>query len=152
MRNLLFVVACIAAAVTFQAGAAHATAYWDQELGRFVDYSNIPVGGGAAMPSYTPIPREDVAYDGPYGPNTIVVDTAERRLYYVYAPGRALRYGVGVGREGFQWSGINRITRKAEWPGWTPPPQMVARERARGNMLPAYMEGGENNPLGARAL
>jgi lipoprotein-anchoring transpeptidase ErfK/SrfK len=66
----------------------------------------------------------------------------------VLGDGKAMRYGVGVGREGFQWSGVNRITRKAEWPGWTPPPAM----RKRRPDLPLYMEGGPNNPLGARAL
>ena len=96
----------------------------------------------------SPIPREIVAYEGPGGPDTIVVDTSERRLYYVLGDGTAIRYGVGVGREGFQWAGSNRISRKAEWPGWTPPPAM----RKRQPNLPAYMEGGPNNPLGARAM
>ena len=95
-----------------------------------------------------PVPREVVAYAGPYSANTIVIDTSERRLYYVLGDGTAVKYGVGVGREGFQWTGTNRITRKAEWPGWTPPPAM----RKRKPDLPAYMEGGPNNPLGARAM
>ncbi len=106
----------------------------------------IPV---VASPSaQSGIPREYIDYDGPYGADTIVVNTAERRLYYIYEPGKAIRYGVGVGREGFTWSGSNRISRMAEWPGWTPPPAM----RRRQPNLPAYMEGGLNNPLGARAL
>jgi lipoprotein-anchoring transpeptidase ErfK/SrfK len=63
-----------------------------------------------------------------------------------------MKYGIGVGREGFQWAGTQRITRKAEWPGWTPPPQMRARERRKGRILPAHMPGGPNNPLGARAM
>ncbi|WP_224407074.1 L,D-transpeptidase [Afifella sp. IM 167] len=96
----------------------------------------------------SPIQKEVVSYDGPYGANTIIVDTTERRLYYVMGDGKALKYGVGVGREGFQWAGTHRVTRKAEWPGWTPPPAM--RKRQPG--LPAHMEGGPNNPLGARAL
>lgn len=100
----------------------------------------------------SPIPREVVRYDGPYGKNTIVVDTSERRLYYTLGNGRAIKYGVGVGREGFTWAGTDRISRKAEWPGWTPPPQMIRREAAKGRQLPAYMPGGPNNPLGARAL
>ena len=100
----------------------------------------------------SPIPREFVNYDGPYEPNTIVINTSQRRLYYVYEPGKAIRYGVGVGREGFQWSGTATVSRKAEWPGWTPPPQMIAREAAKGHILPAYMPGGLDNPLGARAL
>jgi lipoprotein-anchoring transpeptidase ErfK/SrfK len=63
-----------------------------------------------------------------------------------------MKYGIGVGREGFQWAGTKNITRKAEWPGWTPPPQMIARERKKGRKLPAHMKGGPNNPLGARAM
>ena len=104
--------------------------------------------GGATQSSRNPVPREVVDYSGPHGANTIVVDTSERRLYFVAGDGTATRYGVGVGREGFQWAGTNRITRKAEWPGWTPPPAM----RKRRPDLPAYMEGGPNNPLGARAM
>lgn len=100
----------------------------------------------------SPIPRKTVNYDGRYGPNTIIVNTAERRLYYTLPNGKAIRYGVGVGRDGFTWSGSNRISRKAEWPGWTPPPRMIAREAAKGRKLPAYMPGGPENPLGARAL
>ncbi len=101
---------------------------------------------------YTPIPREQVKYDGPYGANTIVINTTERRLYYVMENGQALKYGIGVGREGFTWQGTDRISRKAEWPGWTPPAVMIAREAAKGRKLPAYMKGGPENPLGARAL
>ena len=94
------------------------------------------------------IRRETVSYDGKQRPGTIIVNTKERRLYYVMDNGKALKYGIGVGRPGFQWSGTHHVTRKAEWPGWTPPPAM--RKRQPG--LPHYMEGGPNNPLGARAL
>jgi lipoprotein-anchoring transpeptidase ErfK/SrfK len=96
----------------------------------------------------SPIRKEIVEYKTSYKPGTIVIETDERRLYLVLEDGKAMKYGVGVGREGFTWSGTHRITRKAEWPGWTPPPQM----RKRVPDLPAYMEGGPNNPLGARAL
>lgn len=96
----------------------------------------------------SPVPRENVEYDGPHGANTIVVDTSERRLYLVRGDGTAIRYGVGVGRDGFQWTGTHRITRMAEWPGWTPPAAM----RRRQPHLPTHMEGGPNNPLGARAM
>ena len=85
-------------------------------------------------------------------PGTIVIDTKRKFLYLVEPDGKARRYGVGVGKEGFGWSGTNLITRKAEWPGWTPPSEMIARERAKGRILPAHMEGGIANPLGARAL
>ena len=87
-----------------------------------------------------------INYDGPYGPNTIVINTDERRLYYVYANGKAIKYGVGVGREGFQWSGTDTISRKAEWPGWTPPPEMIAREKAKGRILPRHMAGRTQQP------
>ena len=103
------------------------------------------------MSDKSPIRRREVRFDG-YDVGTIVIDTSDRRLYHVTKPGRALAYGVGVGREGFTWTGKNRITRKAEWPGWTPPASMRAREKAKGRILPAYMPGGPNNPLGARAM
>lgn len=93
-----------------------------------------------------------VAFPRPLAPGTIVVSTAERQLYYVLGDGKAIQYGIGVGREGFTWRGRKRISRKAEWPGWTPPPRMIQRERAKGIILPAHMPGGPNNPLGARAL
>ena len=107
----------------------------------------IEIGPGGRY-GKSKIKREVIDYEGPHKPNTIVVSTSERRLYYVLDDGTAIKYGIGVGREGFQWSGTNRISRKAEWPGWTPPPAM----RKRVPDLPAYMEGGINNPLGARAL
>jgi len=94
------------------------------------------------------IPKEIVAYETKFKPGTIVVETSERRLYLVLADGKALKYGIGVGRDGFRWSGQHKITRMAEWPGWTPPAQM----RKRVPDLPAYMPGGPDNPLGARAL
>jgi lipoprotein-anchoring transpeptidase ErfK/SrfK len=100
----------------------------------------------------SPVRRQTVSYSGKYGPNTIIVNTSERRLYYTLGNGRAIKYGVGVGRVGFTWSGTHSVSRKAEWPGWTPPPQMRRREAAKGRKLPAHMKGGPNNPLGARAL
>jgi len=81
-------------------------------------------------------------------PGTIIVYTSERHLYLVQGNNRALRYSVGVGRDGFQWAGLHRITRKAEWPDWTPPPEMIARQP----YLPRFMAGGPGNPMGARAL
>jgi lipoprotein-anchoring transpeptidase ErfK/SrfK len=96
----------------------------------------------------SPIKREVVPYATKHKPGTIVIETSERRLYFVLPDGQALKYGVGVGRDGFRWAGTHRITRTAEWPGWTPPPAM----RKRVPDLPAYMPGGPDNPLGARAL
>jgi lipoprotein-anchoring transpeptidase ErfK/SrfK len=81
-------------------------------------------------------------------PGTIVVHTSERFLYVVQGNGRALRYGIGVGRDGFQWQGLLRISRKQEWPDWTPPPEMIERQP----YLPRFMAGGPGNPMGARAL
>jgi lipoprotein-anchoring transpeptidase ErfK/SrfK len=81
-------------------------------------------------------------------PGTIVVHTAERFLYLVQGNNRALRYGIGVGRDGFQWGGLKTIVRKAEWPDWVPPPEMIARQP----YLPRFMAGGPGNPLGARAM
>jgi len=120
------------------------------EAGRFFDMSSKKwvTYGSTRKSAKSPVKRETIKYSGPYEPNTIVVNTAERRLYYVMENGEALKYGIGVGREGFQWAGTYRISRKAEWPDWTPPPAM----RKRQPDLPQYMEGGLNNPLGARAL
>jgi lipoprotein-anchoring transpeptidase ErfK/SrfK len=81
-------------------------------------------------------------------PGTIIVYTSERHLYLVQGNNRALRYSVGVGRDGFQWAGLHRITRKSEWPDWTPPPEMIQRQP----YLPRFMAGGPGNPMGARAL
>ncbi|NVN88022.1 MAG: L,D-transpeptidase [Rhodopseudomonas sp.] len=92
--------------------------------------------------------RAIVAYDSREAPGTIVIDTVNTALYYVLGQGRAIRYGVGVGREGFTWSGVQTVTRKAEWPDWHPPAEMIARQP----YLPRFMAGGPGNPLGARAM
>ena len=93
-----------------------------------------------------------VAYDTPHKPGTIVIDTNNRFLYLVMDGGQAKRYGVGVGKPGFEWAGEHKVTRKAEWPSWVPPKEMIAREAAKGHYLPARMDGGPENPLGARAM
>ena len=85
-------------------------------------------------------------------PGTIIVDTNNKFLYFVHGKNRATRYGIGVGRDGFGWSGIVKVGRKAEWPSWTPPAEMRRREAAKGRVLPVVQEGGIDNPLGARAL
>ncbi len=117
---------------------------------------NVRYNFGSAFSGSNNRPRyggkEIVEYRTAEKPGTIIIDTSKRRLYYVLKGGRAIRYGVGVGRQGFQWSGTARIKRKAEWPGWRPPAEMIERERAIGRELPEYMPGGPNNPLGARAL
>jgi len=92
--------------------------------------------------------RTIVAFNTNEAPGTIVIDTGNTALYYVLGQGRAIRYGVGVGREGFTWSGVQTISRKAEWPDWHPPAEMIARQP----YLPRFMAGGPGNPLGARAM
>ncbi|MET0722649.1 MAG: L,D-transpeptidase [Tardiphaga sp.] len=92
--------------------------------------------------------RTEVAFNTREAPGTVVIDTANTQLYYVLGNGRAMRYGVGVGREGFTWAGTQTVTRKAEWPDWHPPAEMIARQP----YLPRFMAGGPGNPLGARAM
>jgi lipoprotein-anchoring transpeptidase ErfK/SrfK len=92
--------------------------------------------------------RQLVDYSVNAAPGTVIIDTAHTYLYYVLGDGRAIRYGIGVGREGFTWSGTERVTRKAEWPDWIPPAEMIARQP----YLARFTAGGEGNPLGARAL
>jgi lipoprotein-anchoring transpeptidase ErfK/SrfK len=87
-----------------------------------------------------------------YPVGSLIVKTPERALYFVSSKGEAIRYAIGVGREGMQWSGNSKIVAKAEWPSWTPPAEMIKREAAKGHMLPPFMEGGPGNPLGARAM
>jgi lipoprotein-anchoring transpeptidase ErfK/SrfK len=110
------------------------------------------MGGGPNFRSggsgVSPIQRSTVNYSGNYAPGTIVINTGERRLYLVLSNGQALSYGIGVGRDGFRWSGTHRITAKKEWPSWTPPAQMLRRRPD----LPRHMNGGVDNPLGARAM
>jgi lipoprotein-anchoring transpeptidase ErfK/SrfK len=97
--------------------------------------------------------RKQVAWnETKYAPGTLIVKTPERALYYVLGDGEAMRYSIGVGREGFQWGGSSKIVAKAEWPTWTPPQIMIEREAAKGHHLPAMMPGGPGNPLGARAM
>ena len=109
----------------------------------------IPVVREQFDPQFLP---QMVDYDTKERPGTIVIDTNNRFLYLVMANGKARRYGVGVGKPGFEWAGEHRITRKAEWPDWTPPSEMISREAAKGHYLPARMDGGPENPLGARAM
>jgi lipoprotein-anchoring transpeptidase ErfK/SrfK len=114
--------------------------------------------GDEERPGYVPTEAEEqlpnelrrqmVFFRTTESPGTIIVHTQERFLYLVQPNNRAIRYGIGVGREGFQWAGLKRIDRKAEWPDWTPPPEMISRQP----YLPRFMAGGPGNPMGARAL
>jgi lipoprotein-anchoring transpeptidase ErfK/SrfK len=92
--------------------------------------------------------RQIVAFSGREAAGTIIVDTPHKFLYFVLGNGRAIRYGIGTARSGFEWGGVHKITNKREWPDWTPPPEMIARQPG----IPLHMAGGPNNPLGARAL
>lgn len=95
---------------------------------------------------------QQVAYSGKEKPGTIIIDGNAKFLYLVQTNGMARRYGVGVGKEGFEWSGTEKISQKKAWPEWRPPAEMIVREREKGRILPPYMDGGPANPLGARAL
>ena len=96
--------------------------------------------------------RTPVFYRTSLPAGSIVINSSERYLYFIQGQGRALRYGVAVGREGYSWEGSMKVTKKVEWPDWKPPRDMIAREKAKGKVLPAVVPGGPKNPLGARAL
>ena len=102
----------------------------------------------AAVEMPARLKRQIVSYATREAPGTVIIDTPNTYLYYVLGGGQAIRYGIGVGREGFTWSGVQAVTKKAEWPDWTPPPEMIARQP----YLPRHMAGGPGNPLGARAM
>ena len=139
---MIRVFALLFAAVTLLAGAGQARAQGFDMRDIMGGGPNFSIGGSG------PIPRQTVNFASNYAPGTIFIDTAERRLYLVLPNGQALRYGIGVGRDGFRWSGVHRISAKKEWPSWTPPSQMLARRPD----LPRHMAGGIDNPLGARAM
>ena len=139
MRRFLQILAGVAAL-----GAATAASAY--EIDPLTRQPIVP--NAAVVPQATAIPREVVPFSGSYAPGTIVVSTPERRLYYVLGNGQAVRYGVGVGRPGFEWSGVKTVVNKREWPDWTPPAQMLRRRPD----LPRHMKGGIDNPLGARAM
>lgn len=110
------------------------------------------IDDGGTAPTATELParlrRTIVDLDTREAPGTVIIDTGNTALYYVLGHGQAIRYGVGVGRQGFTWSGTQTISRKAEWPDWHPPAEMIARQP----YLPRFMAGGPGNPLGARAM
>jgi lipoprotein-anchoring transpeptidase ErfK/SrfK len=103
---------------------------------------------GSAVEMPARLKRQIVSYPTREAPGTVIIDTPNTYLYYVLGNGQAIRYGIGVGRDGFTWSGTQTVTKKAEWPDWTPPPEMIARQP----YLPRHMAGGPGNPLGARAM
>jgi lipoprotein-anchoring transpeptidase ErfK/SrfK len=120
-------------------GALFASVMRDQAAPEEID------GAAALAPD---LQRQVVEYPTPAAAGTVIIDTAQTYLYYVLGDGKAIRYGIGVGRDGFTWSGSQAVTRMAEWPDWTPPQEMIARQP----YLPRWMAGGTGNPLGARAI
>lgn len=153
MRNgRLFSIALATIIVLSGAAFAHDRAYLDAMFGPAPDATRtapqpalLPQSRHATRPGLV---RQEVAYAGEYAPGTIVVDTQNHHLYLVLGEGRALRYGIAVGREGFGFSGTFPVSAKREWPSWTPTPEMHARHPG----LPAVVPGGPDNPMGARAL
>ena len=146
MRHLVAAAFAASVGLTLAATAAPAQAYEIDILTRQPMIQNPVAEDG--RPKASAVPREIVTYPSKYAPGTILISTSERRMYFILPGGQAVKYGVGVGRPGFEWSGMKTISRKAEWPGWTPPAEM----RKRQPNLPAHMPGGINNPLGARAI
>lgn len=139
-------------AAASMAGAAQAQTerYYDPVTRSWQTYRITPEAAGKIVREK--YKRTEVRYRTDRKPGSIIVDTGDRYLYYVLPGGRAVRYGIGVGREGFSWAGTEKVTRKAKWPGWTPPKEMIIRERKNGRNLPSFMPGGPKNPMGARAL
>ncbi len=160
------------AAVLQMGGLALADAAMAQALGNRTPVPNASVPGATAprgtpgatldigdQPGLVPTPEDEAQLDPAYrrqpvyfrtteAPGTIIISTSDRYLYLVEGNNRAMRYGIGVGRDGFQWQGLEKVTRKSEWPDWTPPPEMIQRQP----YLPRFMAGGPGNPMGARAL
>lgn len=135
------------AALLSNTGIAKAERVFDPGVGGWVE---VKRNGRRSPPAkYN---RRSVRIKTSLAANTVIIDTDKKFLYHYHGNGKATRYGVGVGREGFEWQGNASIRRKAEWPTWTPPAEMRVRERKKGIILPASMKGGIDNPLGARAM
>lgn len=138
------------AAAALPAGRADAQVLTEAPVEETLDIGDEPgrVSTEEVVITEGPYARQMVFFRTNEPPGTVVIHSGERFLYVVRGNNRALRYGIGVGREGFQWSGLVKVSRKAEWPDWRPPPEMIARQP----YLPRFMAGGPGNPLGARAL
>lgn len=140
--------------------AAHAENFFDAIAKAFSSDGSSQYQGQTLYPEDVPrsrqVPfnyqRRTVRIDTREVPGTIIIDTRAHYLFFVLGNGQAIRYGVGVGREGFGWKGTVKVGAKQEWPGWHPPKEMIAREAKRGHKLPLFMAGGPGNPLGARAM
>jgi lipoprotein-anchoring transpeptidase ErfK/SrfK len=149
--NYIAVAALIAGTLTSSAAFAEPLSYADrshQPRHPFVAIESIPTARAEAAGTSAHLRRRVVRYATDQAPGTIIIDTPETYLYLVLGNGKAIRYGIGVGREGFTWSGIKTVARKADWPNWIPPAEMLERQP----YLPRFMAGGPGNPLGARAM
>ena len=145
---LKFLLLTAGAALSFgSAGAAPASSSLENNLAA-LSQAATGIDGGIDVGLAPDLQRQVVNYPTNAAPYSVVIDIEHTYLYYVLGHGRAIRYGIGVGRDGFKWSGTEAVTRKAEWPDWTPPQEMIARQP----YLPRWMAGGESNPLGARAI
>ncbi|WJR77666.1 L,D-transpeptidase [Bradyrhizobium sp. NP1] len=151
-RALLFAGALLSACALSTGAQAQALGYAPAQPGSFphdrgyVTAQPAPADEARVLPER--LRRAIVSLDSREGPGTVIIDTGNTVLYYVLGGGRAVRYGVGVGRQGFTWSGVQTVSRKAEWPDWYPPSEMIARQP----YLPRFIAGGPGNPLGARAM
>jgi lipoprotein-anchoring transpeptidase ErfK/SrfK len=150
INSLAFAGALLLGASIFSSANAQSLGYAPQEPSAFpqgyVSGDAAPADEDSLLPDR--LRRQVVNFDSREAPGTIVIDTGNTYLYFVLGGGRAMRYGVGVGRQGFTWAGVQTISRKAEWPDWFPPSEMIARQP----YLPRFVAGGPGNPLGARAM
>lgn len=147
-RSIALRALVVAGAVALFGADANAWLFERNPLMRDPQTGEILNGRLSGLLGTSSIRREIVPYAGKQAAGTVVVNTAERRLYLVLPQGKAIRYGIGVGRDGFQWGGVKTVSMKKEWPDWTPPSQMLKRRPD----LPRFMPGGPQNPLGARAM
>jgi lipoprotein-anchoring transpeptidase ErfK/SrfK len=148
MRRHFFAGAARMALLSLAVSAAIAVSATKVQAYEYQQMFGQTYGGLEVRPRAAAPPRELVAYNGHYAPGTIVISTEERSLYFILPGNQAVKYGIGVGRPGFEWGGTRRVSMKREWPSWRPPAQM----RRRRPDLPSFMPGGPENPLGARAM
>jgi len=151
---------CFLLAVVAALSAHAQSGGYDPRSWVFDEEANVMLAPGDALPpddqsldrKREPTPKRIVSYSGSEPAGTIIVTTSTKKLDLILEGGKAMRYEVGVGREGLSWSGRDRVSDKKKWPDWRPPSEMRARENLKGHSLPAFVPGGHNNPLGARAL
>ena len=158
MRVIMAPAAFLAGVLASLLIAASATEPWSSARADDSTAPGVDEPGAMDQPGYVPTPEQEqldpkfqrqfVFFRSTEAPGTIIIQTSERFLYVVQDHDRAIRYGIGVGRDGFQWGGLLKIARKQEWPDWRPPPEMIERQP----YLPRFMAGGPGNPLGARAM